>query len=355
MRPPHFTPSLSPAYARHLMAYLRSQGIDPARLYGDDAVARYASAELTQRHPVQEWDDMVAMAEMYTSDGALLLKLAEHLKPWDVGALGFLTMTCSNLRQAFDALAMFFNVLNDAYLIQGVLEPDCFRIELTPTSPRRFARLEVYTLGLIAWHARWLARRPRLAFEARLVGPPPLSHATRMALEATFFTTATFGSDGGRLIGPVHYAELPVSQSDSGVGDVLRVELQARMAMLHSHSQLFVHQVERLIQARLDNGLITLDDIAHEMGVPPRTLQGRLQQAGTTFRSLLDRCRHAQALLLVADPGMPITHVSDMLGFTSQSSFHHAFKRWTGLAPSDYRKQKLKLGTANAMDSRYRG
>lgn len=340
----------SPAYVRHLFDYLRRLGADPVVLYGADVVRRYAEAELTSRHPVHEWDAMAARAEEVTGDGALLLKLAQYLRPSDAGAIGFITMASATLHHAFDALATFFNLLNDAYTLQGGVHGERFHVELRPTGAQRYPRLESYTLALICRHARLLARSPRLVFDAALGFDEPPAYSVRLAYRATFRGELRFGQPWSAISGPRAHAGLRVSIGDAGVAETLRLALQSRLAALHSRSELFVHQVERALQPRLENGDVSLEEVAAEMGLSARTLQMRLQRSGTSFRLLLDRSRHAQALLLVADPAIPLTQVGQMLGFATQSSFHHAFRRWVGVAPSEYRRDKQRLGTANALD-----
>ncbi|HBM83479.1 MAG TPA: AraC family transcriptional regulator, partial [Halieaceae bacterium] len=35
--------------------------------------------------------------------------------------------------------------------------------------------------------------------------------------------------------------------------------------------------------------------------------------------------------------GLSVTHIAHQLGYADSSGFHRAFKKWTGLAPSEYR------------------
>ncbi|MGC4059815.1 MAG: AraC family transcriptional regulator [Aquabacterium sp.] len=55
-----------------------------------------------------------------------------------------------------------------------------------------------------------------------------------------------------------------------------------------------------------------------------------------------DRVRHALALGYLGDKSVPLTDVADMLGFSSQSSFIRAFKRWTNVSPGEYRRMKTQ-------------
>jgi AraC-like DNA-binding protein len=119
------------------------------------------------------------------------------------------------------------------------------------------------------------------------------------------------------------------------------------MASLQDTSTSFVHKIERIIKPRLETGAVGLEDIAAQAGVSVRTLQTRLEESGLNFRALLDRMRHAQVLLYMGDLDISLIDMAHMLGFATQSSFHHAFKRWTGQTPGAFRKQRVKAGISN--------
>jgi AraC-like DNA-binding protein len=346
--PAAHTFTLHPAYLRHLVDYVRAQGLDGAELYGEDTLQRIARADLMSRHALPEWEEMVRTAQARTGDGAVMLKMAEHLKPWDIGAMGFITLASQNLRQAFDVLAHFYSLLNDAYTLHGsVVEGRGFEVRMVPAAGARSPLLEVYTLALISWQARWLSRRPDLVFDATFSFPAPVAHSERLSFQATFGGQLVFDSPASTIKGAADYAALPVCTTDGGVSDALRLQLEARMAQLHSGSHLLVHRIERILKPRLENGDVAIKDIAREAGLPVRTLQNQLKDSGLSYRVVLDRCRHAQALIFVLDQSNSLTQVAQMLGFATQSSFHHAFLRWTGMGPSDYRRSKGHLGGAN--------
>jgi AraC-like DNA-binding protein len=72
-----------------------------------------------------------------------------------------------------------------------------------------------------------------------------------------------------------------------------------------------------------------------------RSLQRRLKAAGTTFRTLLEAVRKDLGATYVRDPNIELVEVAFLLGFSDQSAFSRAFKRWTRCPPSEAR-------TANA-------
>jgi len=69
----------------------------------------------------------------------------------------------------------------------------------------------------------------------------------------------------------------------------------------------------------------------------PRTLQRKLAEANTTYLQLVDDTRKDLALRYIEDPRRSVTDITFSLGFSQPSAFTRAFKRWTGLNPSEYR------------------
>ena len=74
-------------------------------------------------------------------------------------------------------------------------------------------------------------------------------------------------------------------------------------------------------------------------GDRPRTLQRRLREHGLSYADLLDTTRASAAKTYLGDREISVAEVAYLLGFAEQSSFTHAFKRWTGKAPNEFRKR----------------
>jgi AraC-like DNA-binding protein len=75
------------------------------------------------------------------------------------------------------------------------------------------------------------------------------------------------------------------------------------------------------------------------MGVHRRTLERRLKAEGTTFQDVLDDLRHDMAVQLLSNTTLPMTEIADALGFAYLSVFSRTFRRWRGMAPSDWRRR----------------
>jgi AraC-like DNA-binding protein len=98
-----------------------------------------------------------------------------------------------------------------------------------------------------------------------------------------------------------------------------------------------IDQVRNLIAEEFRGGEASLERIADRLGLTPRTLQRKLQELGTSYNDVLDQLRRQLAVRYLREPRMAICEVAYLLGFSEASSFHRAFKRWTGLTPKDFR------------------
>lgn len=82
-----------------------------------------------------------------------------------------------------------------------------------------------------------------------------------------------------------------------------------------------------------------IERMATRLALHPRTLQRRLRDEGQLFADIQARCRFDLAATALKSSSCDIESLSDRLGFSDRHSFTRAFKRWTGLAPSEFREQ----------------
>ncbi len=91
--------------------------------------------------------------------------------------------------------------------------------------------------------------------------------------------------------------------------------------------------------ARSDAALPNLEQLAGRLAMSPRTLRRRLQEAGTSFRQILQDYQLDIALQGLARERRPMAAIAQQCGFGDVAGFREAFKRWTGMTPREYRAQ----------------
>ncbi|AUG10747.1 AraC family transcriptional regulator [Pseudomonas sp. S09G 359] len=80
-----------------------------------------------------------------------------------------------------------------------------------------------------------------------------------------------------------------------------------------------------------------LERLAQQMNCSARTLRRHLHDQGCSYQELLDELRFERAKQLLGEDEWPIHRIAEALGFSETASFRHAFVRWSGVAPSQFR------------------
>jgi AraC-like DNA-binding protein len=83
----------------------------------------------------------------------------------------------------------------------------------------------------------------------------------------------------------------------------------------------------------------TLEGIAKILNTTPRTLRRQLRTQGTSFRQLSDELRVHVALRYLRETNMTTEDIAFALGFSDAANFRHAFRRWTGKTPHEFRQE----------------
>ena len=99
----------------------------------------------------------------------------------------------------------------------------------------------------------------------------------------------------------------------------------------------FERQVQNFISQLLSQGVPALATIADHFAISGRTLQRRLAQRGCSFQTVVDDSRRELAQRLLTETSYPLTEIAFLTGFSEQSAFNRAFKRWAGQTPRSYR------------------
>jgi AraC-like DNA-binding protein len=95
-----------------------------------------------------------------------------------------------------------------------------------------------------------------------------------------------------------------------------------------------------------------IDAVADSLALSVRTLQNRLRGEQTTYQGLLDRIRKQIAQDYLARGEASVCDIAFLLGFSEQSAFNHAFKRWTGSTPLEYIREKGRKPEKNPFEIR---
>lgn len=97
------------------------------------------------------------------------------------------------------------------------------------------------------------------------------------------------------------------------------------------------YQVRKYLECRLDED-VDMQTIAQALNQSMRTLGRRLKEEGTTFLQIKDKLRRDVAMQLLIENKKTVEAIAAQIGFTSVTTFHRSFKKWTGTTPLVYQR-----------------
>ncbi|WP_344363441.1 AraC family transcriptional regulator [Streptomyces gobitricini] len=190
---------------------------------------------------------------------------------------------------------------------------------------------------VIIWHrlCSWLVGRRIPLLRARFAYPPP-PHRDEYA--GLFGCPVVFGAEATEAAFPAHWLTAPLVRDERDLDEMLRrtpFELLSRRA----YGTTVAEQVHCVLARalRVSPRLPSLGEVAARLAVSPATLRRRLQREGTSYQRLKDTVRRDAAIAGLAEGREPVAELAARLGFSEDTSFHRAFRRWTGTTPGAYR------------------
>ena len=155
----------------------------------------------------------------------------------------------------------------------------------------------------------------------------------------TFFgCDVTFGAPVDRVVFSKSSREIPLVDSDPYLNEVLIKYCDQAIADRSAKRSSFRLSVENAIAILLPHGKAQAGQIARKLGVSRRTLARRLASEGLTFTGIMQSLKSDLAKRHLTDKTLSVSEVAWLLGYRDASAFTHAFKRWTGKAPTALRE-----------------
>lgn len=161
-------------------------------------------------------------------------------------------------------------------------------------------------------------------------------HTALLELECLSKTVVRFNQPTNALRFPKAFLSQPLPRSvQSSVCGSTEETLK-----LTAPATNFADALRQLIRILLPEGYPNLAIAAEASGVSIRTFQRRLAAANLTYSQLVEQVRFEQAIQLLQNPAHQLIDIALELGFTDPGNFSRAFKRWTGVAPRQFRNSQ---------------
>lgn len=321
--------------SRALVGACERLGIDAGRLLGEVGINRAILDDPDARLPAEKVGRLWSKAYELSGDPVLSLHAAEACPLGAYKVVDFMTYNGRTVGEAFAYPARYFRIVNTAIRLPIDTSGDPVAFEIVDESRPEGATLPYaeYCFAVFLLHIRAATgvnfpvrrvqfahvRPPSTSEHERIFGCPVDFEAsrTRMLLDRAVWETPTTGAQVGVLAVLAEHADLLLERLPKGPD--------------------LVERTRRAINQRLRGGDPALDAVAAELAMSARTLQRHLRDLGYSYNDLADEVRRAAAGLYLQQPDVAIAEVAYLLGFSDQSTFNRAFKRWSGVTPKQFR------------------
>ena len=282
--------------------------------------------------------DLIEWLRLHTQDDpAIVFNYAREIRSDDLGALGLALKSAPTLRDSLLRLERYFRLLTDTavYRLKEESDPAFFVLEArTPDHPA-FALRDECALAAVAENIRAFARDKieldHVAFKHDCRSDPA-------QFEAFFGCKVLFGASYSAIVLAPDTLCQPNRLGDRGISDFLTRHLDTEIQRLPKPSSLG-EEVRHHLASRLSDGVPQAADVATSMGMSERTFYRRLAEEKLSYRNVLRDAQVSLAQELLADTKCSIAEVAFLTGFSEQSTFSRAFKRWVGAAPAQFRQR----------------
>jgi AraC-like DNA-binding protein len=279
---------------------------------------------------------LVRLAVEATGDENLGLHLAQRYEPGAFGVIDHLANSARNLREAIEVLCRYERIHQNGMRTSLHVEGERAIMSHTMLHPYPVPRaIQENTLANLLVIGRKLTGVDYAPLEAWFSHPAPRDVREQ---EQFFRCPLRWNAPHDSLIIAASLLDTPLRNTNPGLASVLEryaLELLDKLSVKGSCSD----QVREHICQALPRGNASLEIIATELALTPRTLQRRLRAEGTSHEALLDQLRHTLAMDYLQRSGLGTEDVAVMLGFADSRGFRRAFKRWTGMSPSELRRK----------------
>jgi AraC-like DNA-binding protein len=316
-------------------ARLRGRGKDVGRILTEAGVAAETVDDPAERLEARAQIKVLELAAEELDDPLFGFHLARGFDLRELGLVYYVMASSEQLTDALRDVERYSRIVNEGVRLHCNLTAGATVTLEYVGIDRRFDwhHIEFWLVTLVRIFRQVTDSRlaPRRLRVRHLRPQPPAD------FKSFFGTDVEFGSDVDEIALSASVASLPIARRDTCLNGLLRRYAEEALESPRAKLASTRSEVERALAELLPHGKATLVEVGRRLGASSRTLSRRLRAEGATFANILDEFRAVLAQRYVKERELPVSEIAWLLGYQEVSSLTHAFKRWTGVTPRQFR------------------
>ncbi len=270
------------------------------------------------------------------------LDIGWRMPPTAFGTVGYALLCSPTLKDAINVCEKYWLMIGKGMIFNVYDEKKHCVVELSPRkeAPELFHNIMIES-ALTSFQRGFEILLGDDARGAEIWFPFPEPEYSNKITEV-FGESVYFDMPSGQYRVPIELLDHTVAMSNATGFELAIAQCEQELIKLGLNELSLVQQVQALLTLD-ETGYPDLENVAERLNLTPRTLRRHLSSEGTTYTDILNTCCRRDAIHLLANRGLSIQAIAEMLGYTDPANFTRAFKQWTGISPSHYRKTRLNL------------
>lgn len=333
-------PSIPISYLQLLLEILAERGVGREQLLAGVPIDPALLARPEARMSAYQWTLLALNGIKLSGDPGLGYEYGLRMRPSAHGFLGYATMSCGSMREAMEITLRYFQARQRNFTMHLSTQGDHGAIELRELQPIPVLRtffVENILLGLARGAAAILGRELTDFHEGEIWfdwPEPPYYAAYRARLPRV-----RFSRPANLLRFPVQLLELRPVLADPYASKQAIALCERELAQAGGLEDNIGLRVCAELVLDPAGGYPKLDDVAARLHMSSRSLNRKLQASGSSFLQLLEETRKRDAHALLEEGTLDLQAIAGRLGYTNPANFTRAFRKWVGMAPSEYREK----------------
>jgi len=329
-------PTASTEFAYAVLDYLGAGGITEDRVLEYMGLTHREQLCVGNRVPLDRYAGLFEAGEALSCDRYFGLNMGGSGFPRSWGLVSHLAMSAPNALTALTSLMKYAGLHLD-FIRFEFIELETQELVLTwhsdistPVNPQVIEHMFANVIQFASSHAGYSNMPLRFEFAHSDRGRPGY-------VAKVLNSTVEFECAHDCVFIPQRWLHRQSLHSQEELFLVTESLAQQRLKELRGRDK-FVNAVRESILEQLLEGRPKVSETALALNTTTRTLQRRLREKHLSYQTLLDEVRRELAQHLMQDAKIALAEVAHCLGFNDQSAFHHAYRRWQGTTPAQFRK-----------------